>query len=157
MKTQGKGEYACYDADGNEYRYNAMIDRHQACNIAGYTMDPPGTEARPTANPMRNYKGMSAEDLRKQCAIRDIKAYPLLNREQQVEALQDRDLQEAAAIASNAKAAAKVEAQTDEKPDARAERNKRDRERRAEKKAAEAVKPSARTLDEAEPATAGGQ
>ena len=84
-------EFKCYDGKGVEYAYDTAIDQHQAMMLAGYTLTPPGTPEPPTADPMRAYEKLSAEELRKLCAGRRIKGYVTMNRDEQVQALRDSD------------------------------------------------------------------
>lgn len=164
MKTQGKGDFPAYDAEGNEYRYKTAIDQHHACTIAGYTMYRPGDDAPPSADPRRQYDAWSSEDLRKLCSQRGVKGYPLLPRDKQIAALEELDRQERETLeaatrkapAKKSAAKGKTEGGTDEGGDeeaAKADREKKDRankkakERRAkvtaEKKAAKAAEKKA--------------
>jgi hypothetical protein len=83
--------YKAYDSDGNEHGYDTAVDLHQACALAGYSLTPPGEQEPAGADPMRNYAGMSAEDLRKLCASRRIPKYVSMTRDEKVDALVEYD------------------------------------------------------------------
>lgn len=93
--------YKAYDAKGKEYGYVTMLDARQACDIAGYTLNPPGTKAAEATVTRLDYKNMSTEAIRQMCVQRQIKGYMVLNRDQQVTALIERDAQDAAALTRN--------------------------------------------------------
>lgn len=72
--------------------FDHPIDLNQALSMGHVQLHKPGEDpGESLPNPARHYEGMSSDDLRKLCVARDIKGYMVLTREQQIQALRERD------------------------------------------------------------------
>lgn len=94
----GKKLFPAYDANGVEHRYETMLDARQACELAGYTLTPPGMSASVGSTPRQDYENMNLDTLRKQCLVRQIPNYMRMNRDEWIEALKARDIEDAARL-----------------------------------------------------------
>lgn len=91
--------FVAYDADGKEYAYKTALDARQACELAGYTLTKPGSDPTPSSvAPRQDYANMNSDMLRKQCLVRQIPNYMNMERDEWIEALKARDLEDAARL-----------------------------------------------------------
>lgn len=93
-----QAKFPAYDADGKEYLYTTALDARQACELAGYTLTRPGVESPQSAPARQDYENMNLDTLRKQCLVRQIPNYMRMNRDEWIEALKARDLEDAKRI-----------------------------------------------------------
>ena len=91
-----------YDRDGVEHRYRTALDARQACELAGYTLTPPGQSVSVASTPRQDYENMNTDTLRKQCLVRQIPDYMKMNRDDWIVALKVRDAEDAARLAAPA-------------------------------------------------------
>lgn len=91
-------KFPAYDADGKEYLYTTALDARQACELAGYTLTRPGVESPQSVPARQDYENMNLDTLRKQCLVRQIPNYMRMNRDEWIEALKARDLEDAARL-----------------------------------------------------------
>lgn len=97
-KDPARFPFVAYDEDGNAHRYRTALDANQACDLAGYTLHPPGTDPRTSTQKRVNYNQLSSEAIVKLCVQRSIRGYMTMNRDQQIQALEDRDEEDARAL-----------------------------------------------------------
>ena len=93
-----QAKFPAYDADGKEHLYTTALDARQACELAGYTLTRPGVESPQSAPARQDYENMNLDTLRKQCLVRQIPNYMRMNRDEWIEALKARDLDDAKRI-----------------------------------------------------------
>lgn len=101
QKLMARRPYKAYCAKtGDTIGFDTPLDLAQALSMGHVVLSADGG-APIAADPTRNYGAMDSESLRKLCINRGVKGYLVLNRGQQVEALQELDAQEAAALAAS--------------------------------------------------------
>jgi len=103
-----KPTFVAYDKDGNEHRYFTMLDARQACELAGYTLTPPGQPGAAPSFARQDYDSMNTDALRKQCLTRQIPNYMNMNRDDWIVALKARDNEDAARLTTSTAKPAKV-------------------------------------------------
>lgn len=95
QKLMLRRKYKAYCAKTHDViGFDTPLDLAQALNMGHVVLSMDGS-APIAADPTRNYDAMDSESLRKLCIQRSVKGYMLLNRDQQVEALQAMDKHEA--------------------------------------------------------------
>lgn len=104
VDTSNRAHRAYCAKSGRLVGFDTPLDLQQALSMGHVTLQKPGEAAPIAENPARNYAAMDSESLRKLCVVRDIRGYMAMNRDAQIEALQDRDRQEAEMLRAGAKA-----------------------------------------------------
>lgn len=86
-----KRPYKAYDRTGRPVYFKNLVDMRQGMETHGLTINPPGEEQPPEANPFRDYDSKSTEAVRDLCIARNVAGYMLMDKNEQIAALRALD------------------------------------------------------------------
>lgn len=92
--------YKCFDESGKEVAFCHEIDLTQALASGKFFRTRPGEKGAVVnvSDPARNYAAKSTDDVRRLCQARNIIGYVVMNKDQMVEALKARDVEDDARL-----------------------------------------------------------